>query len=128
MFKAKSSHWLAMIPILLTLMVGGMQIFLAFTQNLSAWQVGGFGMFARPDMKYIRAYVDDVSLDPAKDYYRLTKKIDTFPTQQNLRQLAQSIACDQGKVTRVDLWRGKFDAKTQGIDFYLDLSEAAHCE
>jgi hypothetical protein len=127
MLKAKMSQVLAFLPVGVAVLVGLMQIYLAFSQGLSAWQVGGFGMFARPDMKYIRVYVDDAPIDAAINYDRLIKKIDTLPTSANLQFLAWVVACDYDKTTTVELWRGTFNTQKQGVDFWLESTVKATC-
>jgi hypothetical protein len=127
MFKVKPSLYLALIPVLIAVLVGGLQIYLSVFKGLSAWQVGGFGMFARPDMKYVRVYVNGEPVDPAIGYERLIKKIDTLPTPANLRLLASSVACDYDKTTRVELWRGTFNTQKQGIDFWLGSAMEETC-
>jgi hypothetical protein len=43
------SRSLAFIPVVILLFIGGIQIYLAKTTNLTPWKGGGFGMFSTTD-------------------------------------------------------------------------------
>ncbi|PWT89785.1 MAG: hypothetical protein C5B54_08350 [Acidobacteria bacterium] len=100
--SSRKAEILALIPVLLLLLVAGLQIYLARTANLSPWKGGGFGMFSTTDgianrwvRVYVRAPERSEELVLKGDLADLAGRAQLFPGNPQLERLAREIVRDQ---------------------------------
>lgn len=121
----RKAKLLGVIPATLLLIVAGFQIFLARTECLTPWKGGGFGMFSTTDgnmFRTVRVFVsapdrsEELLLNG--DLEDLAVRAQMFPSNHQLRKLAEAILRDQHKRNlpaekiEIDVWRVEFDPGT----------------
>ena len=112
----------ALIPVVLLLIVAGIQINLAFTKDLTPWKGGGFGMFSTTDANMFRTLRVFVSAPERSEELLLKGNLEDlavsaqmFPSHWFLDKLAEGILKDQRKRNlpvekiEIDVWRLEFD-------------------
>ena len=92
----------AILPSVVVLLVGALQIYLTSTTNLMPWKGGGFGMFPTIDgslHRYVRVFVsapersEEILL--RGELRRLAARIQVFPAELLLKSLGREIAAEQ---------------------------------
>ena len=84
-------------PVLL-IFIAGIQIYLAHTQNLTAWKGGGFGMFSTVDSsgaRFFRASLvtssETFPIEIPQHLRRIARKARAIPTKKHLDHLAKAL-------------------------------------
>ena len=115
----------AVIPVVLLLVVAGIQINLALTEDLTPWKGGGLGMFSTTDGNMFRTLRVFVSAPQRSEELLLRGNLEDlavaaemFPSDWFLDKLAKGILKDQQKrdlpveKIEIDVWRLEFDKNT----------------
>jgi hypothetical protein len=116
---------LATIPVLILLVVAGIQIYLARSAYLTPWKGGGFGMFSTTDgiaSRYLRVYVtgpqrsEELLLKGKLE--ELAARVQMFPGDYQLKKLAKEILRDQhskklpADTVHIEVFRAEYDKRT----------------
>lgn len=126
---------LALIPIAATLVLGCLQIYLAKTQNLTPWRMGGYGMFSTANdinLRSVQALHRD-TLKPfpqiSERYHKILVRFRVMPSRELLGRIAQSAACLPEAKAGVVLiyWEGLFTPKNQSLRFQRHYQVEAVC-
>jgi hypothetical protein len=123
--KRSWERWVRFVPAFLLLVVAGHQLYLSFTDGLSPWSGGGFGMFSTTDAggnRHLHAFVLRPGIEREVSVPEALKPLErrslTLPSNANLRALALELADlpapDHGAATgvRIQVWRTRFDSDT----------------
>lgn len=97
----------SLVPLIILLIVAGVQFFLVKTADLSPWRVGGFGMFSSVgdiNTRYLRAYGvnngKETALELTALEYHTAYRFRVFPSDSNFLALAQVLSCNPEVLSR----------------------------